>query len=121
MIGLKRAYDPPARGDGYRVLVERLWPRGIRKQALDLDAWEKELAPSDELRRWFGHDPQRWAEFKRRYRREIERSAADEQLRALARRAARGTVTLVFSARDGEHNNAVVLKEALERRARRLH
>lgn len=115
MVKLKRAYEPAARGDGYRVLVERLWPRGVKKEDLVLDAWEKEVAPSHELRRWFGHDPERWPEFKRRYRQELEEGPAMERLRELAARAARGPVTLVFSSHDGEHNNAVVLKETLER------
>jgi uncharacterized protein YeaO (DUF488 family) len=120
MIKLKRAYEPSARGDGYRVLVERLWPRGVRKQDLELDAWEKEVAPSSALRTWFGHDPRRWAEFERRYRHELARPEAAERLRELAYQAARGTITLVFSARDVEHNSAVVLKHELERLAHRL-
>ncbi len=119
MVKLKRAYEPAARGDGYRVLVERLWPRGVRKQALPLDAWAKEIAPSTELRKWFAHDPERWAEFRRRYREELRHQPEAEQLRALARRAASGTVTLVFSSHDGEHNNAVVLRDEIARRARR--
>jgi uncharacterized protein YeaO (DUF488 family) len=120
MINLKRAYDPATRSDGYRVLVERLWPRGIRKEALPLDAWDKELAPSSELRKWFGHDPARWTEFKRRYRSELARGLAASHLQALAERSAKGRVTLVFSSRDAEHNNAVVLRDEVEhRRGRR--
>jgi len=119
MVKLKRAYEPASRGDGYRVLVERLWPRGIRKEALPLDEWRKEIAPSGELRQWFSHDPARWREFKLRYLKELKEAAAAEQLRALADRAADGTLTLVFSSHDTEHNNAVVLKEQIERRARR--
>jgi uncharacterized protein YeaO (DUF488 family) len=119
MIHLKRAYDAPARDDGYRVLVERLWPRGVRKQALPIDDWDKDLAPSSALRKWFGHDPARWTEFKRRYRAELARPPAADHLRALRERAARGTVTLVFSSRDLEHNNAVVLRDEAERRSRR--
>lgn len=119
MVKLKRAYEPASRGDGYRVLVERLWPRGIRKEALPLDEWRKEIAPSGELRQWFSHDPARWREFKLRYLKELKEATAAEQLRALADRAADGTLTLVFSSHDTEHNNAVVLKEQIERRARR--
>ena len=120
MVKLKRAYEPPARGDGHRVLVERLWPRGVRKEALALDEWDRELAPSTELRKWFGHDPARWSEFQRRYRAELARKPQAEQLRALAERAAAGPLTLIFSAHDVEHNNAVVLRDEIERRARRL-
>ena len=119
MVKLKRAYEPAARGDGYRVLVERLWPRGIRKEELTLDEWRKEIAPSGELRKWFNHDPKRWSEFKVRYLKELKETAASEQLEALADRAAGRTLTLVFSSRDTEHNNAVVLKGQIERLARR--
>jgi uncharacterized protein YeaO (DUF488 family) len=115
MIKLKRAYEPASRGDGYRVLVERLWPRGIRKQDLTLDAWEKDIAPSHELRTWFAHDPAKWSEFKQRYRHELEDRSIAGRLRELAARAAGGTLTLVFSSHDTEHNNAVVLKDELER------
>ena len=119
MVKLKRAYEPAARADGYRVLVERLWPRGIRKEALALDQWRKEVAPSGELRKWFNHDPERWREFELRYLKELKEPAASEQLRALAALAAGGTLTLVFSSHDAEHNNAVVLKGQIERLARR--
>jgi uncharacterized protein YeaO (DUF488 family) len=115
MVKLKRAYEPATRGDGYRVLVERLWPRGIRKADLPLAEWLKEIAPSTELRQWFGHEPARWAEFKRRYLAELRASPALELSAALRARAAKGTVTLVFSSHDSEHNNAVVLKAYLER------
>jgi uncharacterized protein YeaO (DUF488 family) len=114
-IKLKRAYEPAGRGDGYRVLVERLWPRGIRKENLVLRQWIKEVAPSTELRKWFSHDPKRWSKFRRRYLEELKGSQASDRLHALAGRASRGTVTLVFSSRDTEHNNAVVLKGELER------
>lgn len=117
MVKLKRVYDPASRNDGYRVLVERLWPRGLRKEDLPLGAWVKEVAPSTELRKWFGHDPERWPEFKKRYRKELEEGLASERLRELAARAVHHTVTLVFSSHDTEHNNAVVLKEELERLA----
>lgn len=113
-IDLKRAYDPPARSDGCRILVDRVWPRGIAKHDLQLDAWLKDLAPSTGLRKWFGHDATKWDEFRKRYARELEqRSAALEEL---VEKAQSGQVTLVFSAKDIQHNNAVVLKEYLERR-----
>lgn len=113
-IGLKRAYNPPAPSDGSRILVDRVWPRGIPKESLRIDAWLKDLAPSTELRRWFGHDPKKWDEFRTRYARELEqRGDALDELLAKARA---GRITLVFGARDTEHNNAVALKEHLERR-----
>jgi uncharacterized protein YeaO (DUF488 family) len=118
MVKLKRAYEAPARADGYRALIERLWPRGVRKERLRLDGWIKDVAPSPELRKWFGHDPKRWTEFKRRYASELKASPARERLSTLAQQAARGTVTLVYSSRDAEHNNAVFLKRELERLAR---
>jgi uncharacterized protein YeaO (DUF488 family) len=120
MIKLKRAYEAASRNDGYRVLVERLWPRGIRKQDLPLARWEKDIAPSHELRKWFAHDPAKWSEFKQRYRHELKDRSLSERLDELAVRAAEQTVTLVFSSHDVEHNNAVVLKEELERHARRI-
>jgi uncharacterized protein YeaO (DUF488 family) len=113
-IDLKRAYDPPARSDGRRILVDRVWPRGIAKDDLQIDAWLKDLAPSTELRKWFGHDPAKWDEFRKRYARELEqRSEAFEELLENARA---GQVTLICSARDPAHNNAVALREHLERR-----
>ena len=125
MILLKRAYDPAGARDGYRVLVERLWPRGVRKTDLQLDAWLKDVAPSPELRRWFGHDPARWNEFAARYRRELREHPAAEALAELVRRASVRTVTLVYGARDETHNSAVVLRGEVERalagRARESH
>ena len=116
-IDLKRAYDPPAKSDGCRILVDRIWPRGIAKDDLQVDAWLKDLAPSTGLRKWFGHDPKKWDEFKRRYARELEqRSDALEQL---VEKARAGHVTLVFGAKDTEHNNAVALKEHLDLRRTR--
>lgn len=110
-VQLKRAYDPPAPDDGTRVLVDRLWPRGVRKSAAGIDHWLKEVAPSHELRRWFGHDPARWSEFRRRYEAELKQHPeALEELKALARQ---GRLTLVYSAHDAAHNQAVVLKELL--------
>ena len=119
-VQLKRAYEPAARSDGYRVLVDRLWPRGITKRALALDVWAKDLAPSAELRRWFGHDPGRWTEFVGRYRRELRAPAARDVLDDLARRAATGRVTLVYGARDDRHNGAVVVGGQIGRRLRRV-
>ncbi len=110
---LKNAREQPSAADGYRVLVDRLWPRGVSKSAVRLDQWCKELAPSDELRRWFGHRPERFEEFERRYRRELQQQR--EALTALRRRARQGRVTLVYGARDREHNNAVVLARVLRR------
>ena len=112
MILLKRAYDPPTPRDGKRFLVERLWPRGVRKSALPLSGWLKEVAPSTELRKWFSHDPVKWSEFRRRYRTELV--AKPETWKLLLQAARKGTVTLVYSSHDTERNNAVVLKEFLE-------
>lgn len=114
MVTMKRAREKAARSDGYRVLVDRLWPRGVRKKDLPLDAWVKEIAPSSELRKWFHHDPTRWREFQRRYKQELKRREAAERLAELAERAARGKVTLVFSSRDAEHSNAAVLRDLLK-------
>jgi uncharacterized protein YeaO (DUF488 family) len=111
MIQLKRVYDEPASSDGFRVLVDRLWPRGVRKSALQYDLWLKEAAPSPALRRWFAHDPHRWAEFRRRYRREL--GTHPGVLKPLLD-AARGNLTLLYAARDREHNEALVIKEYLE-------
>ena len=115
MIRIKRAYEPAARGDGRRLLVERLWPRGMRKEALRLDAWVKDVAPSTELRKWFGHRVDRWTEFQRRYRREL--SAHRDAWSSILEAGRRGPVTLVYSAHDAEHNAAVVLRDYLTRRA----
>jgi uncharacterized protein YeaO (DUF488 family) len=112
MLNLKRAYEKPDKQDGFRVLVERLWPRGLTKEAVALDLWLKDVAPSPELRRWFGHDPARWEEFRRRYGRELmDRPAAVKVLREKLRE---GPVTLVYGSRDQEHNAAAALKEFLE-------
>jgi uncharacterized protein YeaO (DUF488 family) len=116
-VRLKRAYEPPAASDGYRVLIDRLWPRGVRREGARLDEWARELAPSAELRRWFGHDPERFGEFRRRYTAEL--GGQEEKLRELRRRARNETLTLVYGARDTEHNDAVVLAEIL-RSGRRL-
>jgi uncharacterized protein YeaO (DUF488 family) len=116
MVKLKRAREPATRTDGYRVLVERLWPRGVKKESLPLDEWLKEIAPSVELRKWFSHDPERWPEFQRRYRQELRHEPAKEHLRELVDRAEHGTVTLIFSTHDPEKNNAAILKDEIARR-----
>jgi uncharacterized protein YeaO (DUF488 family) len=116
-IEVKRAYEPPAKSDGYRVLVDRIWPRGVTRDGLAIDAWLKDVAPSTALRKWFGHDPNKWDEFKRRYAQELEPHAA--ALGPLVERARAGRITLVFGAKDTERNNAVALKEHLERRLKR--
>ncbi len=116
MIRLKRVYDPPEPGDGDRFLVERLWPRGMKKEALRINRWVKDVAPSDALRRWFGHDPKRWEEFRRRYFAELDGNP--EAWKPLLDAARRGTITLLYSARDSEHNSAVALRAYLEERLR---
>jgi uncharacterized protein YeaO (DUF488 family) len=118
MVRMKRAYEAAARGDGYRVLVDRLWPRGVTKDALAIDLWAKDVAPSGELRRWFGHDPARWRGFLERYRDELRAPAARERLDDLARRAEKSPVTLVYGARDERHNDAVVIAGEIARRLR---
>jgi uncharacterized protein YeaO (DUF488 family) len=117
MIALKRAYEPASRTDGTRILVERLWPRGVTKAKLQIDGWLKEVGPSTELRKWFSHDAAKWDEFRRRYRRELE--AHPEEWQPIAVAARRGRVTLVYSSHDSEHNNAVALKEYLSAKIRR--
>jgi uncharacterized protein YeaO (DUF488 family) len=116
-IQTKRAYEPATAADGARFLVDRLWPRGLKKTALRLDGWLKEVAPSDQLRRWFGHDAKKWPEFRRRYFAELD--AHSEALQPILAAAARGQVTLLFSARNAEQNNAVALREYLEARSTR--
>jgi uncharacterized protein YeaO (DUF488 family) len=112
MIQLKRVYDAPNSSDGARFLVERLWPRGIRKTSLKLDAWLKDVAPSTELRKWFVHDASKWNEFKRRYFVELDANPA--AWRPLVAAARKGRITLLFSSRDAEHNNALAVKDYLE-------
>lgn len=114
MITIKRAYEPPAASDGYRVLIDRLWPRGLTRKNAAIDVWPKDLAASAELRRWFGHDPKRWREFGRRYRAELNAPEARSQIRRLRSIARKRTVTLVYSARDEDHNNAVVLRAVIK-------
>lgn len=112
-VALKRVYDAPAASDGTRVLVERLWPRGISKERAHIDLWLKEVAPSPELRTWFGHDPQKWTEFRRRYEAELASGEAHKALGTLREMARQGPLTLIFAARDSQHTNAVVLRELL--------
>lgn len=114
-IRLKRAYDPPAASDGTRILVDRLWPRGVSKANAAIDQWDKIIAPSTMLRNWFGHDPARWQEFRRRYANEVHRHR--EQLDELRARAQSGRITLVFAAHDKVHNHAIVLRDILLGRA----
>lgn len=114
MIRIKRTYEPRARTDGRRLLVERLWPRGMKKEALKADAWLKEVAPSTQLRQWFGHRPERWKEFRRRYEKEL--TANPDAWAPILDASRRGTVTLLYSAHDIEHNGAVVLREFLAER-----
>lgn len=115
-VRLQHAYDEPSADDGYRVLVDRVWPRGRRKEDLHLDAWERDLSPSTQLRRWFSHDPARWGGFQARYRAELADPDRSRTLDALASLARRGRVTIVFGAHDVEHNQARVIAEELERR-----
>jgi uncharacterized protein YeaO (DUF488 family) len=112
-LRLKRAYEPAGPSDGYRVLIDRLWPRGVSRERAKLNEWERELSPSTELRRWFGHEPSRFEEFRRRYVEELRGQRS--RLTELRRRARNGTLTLVYSAGDTEHNDAVVLAEVLRR------
>src|SRR5580704_16549473 len=110
-IRIKRAYETPDKEDGTRILVDRLWPRGLTKEKARVDLWLKDVAPSTELRKWFAHDPAKWAEFRLRYREELKRNK--EQVSLLRREAAKGTVTLVYGAKDQEHNEAVILQRLL--------
>lgn len=116
MVKLKRVYEEPSPADGHRILVDRLWPRGLKKEEAHLEDWLKDLAPINELRRWFSHDPQRWEEFHRRYLQELEDPVKAPLLDDLLTRARQGTVTLVFAAKDKERNNAVVMKTFLDDR-----
>ena len=110
-IQIKRIYDPPAKSDGYRVLVDRLWPRGMKKEAADIDEWAKDLAPSTDLRKWFGHEPRLWSDFERRYTDELKNNDA---VKSFAKaHADEATITLLYAAKDEEHNHAIVLKKYL--------
>ncbi len=113
MIKLKRVYEPPSESDGRRVLVERLWPRGVKKEEAKIHIWMKDIAPSHQLRRWFSHDPEKFEEFKERYIKELE--SKEDLLLKLVDEARRDTLTLIYSAKDEKHNSAVVLKEVIEK------
>jgi uncharacterized protein YeaO (DUF488 family) len=117
MLRLKRAYEPKAASDGQRILIDRLWPRGLSRRKVAIDEWMKELAPSADLRRWFAHDPRKWVEFQKRYKLELRTQA--DLLDKIAKRALRGRVTLVYGARDEAHNDAVVLSAVIRRRISR--
>ncbi|MGQ0812357.1 MAG: DUF488 domain-containing protein [Nitrospiraceae bacterium] len=119
MIRIKRVYSKPSLRDGMRILIDRVWPRGLSKERAHIVEWQKELAPSDQLRKWFGHDPAKWNEFRRRYRSELTRSGQLEAARELIRESRRKTFTLVYGAADEEHNQAVALKEWLDELSRR--
>ncbi|MFI5194200.1 MAG: DUF488 domain-containing protein [Chitinophagales bacterium] len=109
---VKRVYDKPAKEDGMRILVDRLWPRGLTKQKAAIDLWMKDIAPSTELRKWFGHDPDKWSEFRKKYLKELK--ANKDPVQVLTEHLKKGPVTLVYGARDQEHNEALVLKELLD-------
>ena len=112
MVKLKRIYDQPEKADGKRVLVDRLWPRGVKKEDAGFDLWLKDIAPSNELRKWFSHDPSKWQEFRKRYRHELKDKAG--MIEDLKKTAQHGAVTLLYAAKDADRNNAVVLKEMIE-------
>ena len=110
-VRIKRAYDAPAPDDGARVMIDRLWPRGVKKESLQLTEWDKDLSPSDELRHWFNHEPERWEEFRRRYAAELRQHV--DRFEALRERARQGTLTLVYAAHNEQVNNAVAMREFL--------
>jgi uncharacterized protein YeaO (DUF488 family) len=112
-IQIKRAYDAPAPDDGTRVLIDRLWPRGLAKERAHLDEWLRDVAPSNELRQWYGHDPEKWDEFRQRYQAELKQGTAAQAVDHLRELAAKGRLTLVFAARDADHANARVLRDLL--------
>jgi len=118
-VNLKRAYDKPSDRDGIRILVDGLWPRGVSKAGLEIAIWEKAIAPSKPLRTWYGHDPEKWPEFRRRYREELEESPRKESLDHLIRLAKQGNLTLVFGARDAERSNAAVIAEVIQAKLKR--
>ena len=120
-IQIKRIYDESSSSDGIRILVDRVWPRGLSKERAGLTEWQRDLAPSTALRKWFGHDPRKWEDFRRRYRAELRRPAQARMLHQLAERGRRNTITLLYGAADQEHNQAVVLKELLENRGDARH
>lgn len=112
-VAIKRVYEKPEKADGFRILIDRLWPRGLSKETASVDLWLKEIAPSTGLRQWFGHDPEKWKDFQKRYREELK--SHKEEMKILKEKIAEGMVTLVYAARDEEHNDAVVLQQVLEK------
>lgn len=114
MIKMKRVYEQPEAGDGFRILIDRLWPRGLKKREAQVDLWLKEAAPSTELRKWFGHDPEKWEEFKKRYFKELDK--AGPAVAEIRDRAKKGDLTLVFGAKDDKHSNAAALLEYLDQK-----
>lgn len=120
MIKIKRVYEKKARGDGYRVLIDRLWPRGMKKSELQLDEWVKEVAPSNELRKEFAHDPAKFKSFTQKYKKELKNNESQEEIKKLAKIAHSRSVTLLYAAHDEENNNAVVLKEVIEQLAEKI-
>jgi uncharacterized protein YeaO (DUF488 family) len=112
----KRVYDQPEKTDGKRILVDRLWPRGLSREKAQIDEWFRDIAPSDELRKWFGHKPERWEEFQERYREELRSAEKQQQLIDLRSMIRAGTVTLLFASKDGEHNNAIALTGILKQK-----
>jgi uncharacterized protein YeaO (DUF488 family) len=118
MLKVKRVYENKEAGDGVRILVDRLWPRGLRSAEAGIDEWMKDVAPSDELRKWFAHDPDKWPEFKRKYTKELADPQQAALLKRIAKSAASGNVTLVYAAKDTEHNNARVLEELISKAAK---
>jgi uncharacterized protein YeaO (DUF488 family) len=116
-LRIKRAYEKPVAGDGVRVLVDGLWPRGLSREDLRLNAWMREIAPSKELRQWYGHDPGKWLKFRERYRKELEEAQRSALLNVLADKSRKGSLTLVFGARDGKRSNAAVLAEIIREKS----
>lgn len=117
-INIKRVYEPASKQDGIRILVERLWPRGVKKENLKMDFWLKEVAPSTELRKWFSHDPAKWERFQKKYIEELHENT--EALESILSALKKGTITLLYSSKDTEHNNAVCLKKYLEKKTKKL-
>lgn len=114
-FGIRRAYEPPGKDEGFRILVDRLWPRGLRKDELEFDLWAKELAPTPELRRWFAHSPQRWKSFQEKYARELDAPELRERMKTIADQAGERRITLLYGARDPDHNHALILAEAFRK------
>ncbi|MFA7669012.1 MAG: DUF488 domain-containing protein [Burkholderiaceae bacterium] len=114
-VDIRRVYDAPQSAEGFRVLVDRLWPRGVRKDQLKYDLWEKEIAPTPELRKWFGHSPARWDEFQKKYRQELDAAETQQRLQEIIKAAGKRKITLLYGARDAKHNHALILADAIQR------